>query len=136
MDSNIKELIKKSYMKYDYIWNLSIVYGISLLLTFIPLWQIVVIGGFVGGLLVKKKAGIAWWTGFIGVALAWFTVIVMFCITQKALMMMDLIIEFLIGAGNLGVIGMVLSILIGGLIGGVGGFLGFSIRKGIFEKEK
>ncbi|MHA1681278.1 MAG: hypothetical protein ACTSUE_09730 [Promethearchaeota archaeon] len=118
-----------SIQKFDYAWSISIAFGIGLLITFTGVWQLCVIAGFVSGLFIKRRAGLAWWMGFLGVMLAWMVILGYFLITQPAMALVDLIIEFIIGTSGLGIIGLAITLMIGALLGGTGGFLGHATIK-------
>lgn len=125
--AGFKERLQTSFVAHDWVWGLIIAFAGGLLLTLTSVWQLVAIAGFIGGLLVKKKASIAWWVGFIGVALAWLAIVLVFVAIGPAWKTMDLVVAIIVGSTGLAGIGLALTLAIGGLVGGGAGFLGFSI---------
>jgi hypothetical protein len=122
-----KEWFWTSFSTWDWLWGLVVAYAVGLLLTLTTVWQLAIIGGFIGGMAIRKKAGIAWWVGFAGVALAWLTIVLVYVAIGPAWKVMDLVVDIIVGVTGLAGIGLALTLVIGGLAGGVGGFLGFSI---------
>jgi hypothetical protein len=122
-----KEWFWMTLDRWDWAWGLLVTYIVGLLLTLTTVWQLAIIGGFIGGMAVRKKAGIAWWAGFIGVALAWLTIVLVFVAIGPAWNVMNLVAAIIVGSSGLAAIGLALTLVIGGLAGGAGGFLGFSI---------
>jgi hypothetical protein len=101
----------------------------AILLAFTTIWQLCIIPpAIAGALFIKHKVSIAWWSGFIGVAAAWFTLVVYFISTQPAMQVADLIMAIIIGSTGLGWVAIVLTIVIGACLGGFGGVLGFAIQ--------
>ncbi|MBD3186348.1 hypothetical protein GF325_05925 [Candidatus Bathyarchaeota archaeon] len=113
--------------KFDYLWALGVALGAGLLLTLTGVWQLAALAGFLSGMLVRRKGGIAWWTGFLGVLGSWLIIIMYFIATQPAIALMNLIIEYLIGSSGLWIIGLLLTVMIGALLGGTGSYLGYAL---------
>lgn len=123
------KISKDLITKYDSYWALIISYVGGLLLTFTTIWQLCIIPPVIAGFLIKKKARFAWWAGFFGILLAWLTFILYFMATQPVAQLIDILIQIIIGSPGLGFIAVVLALLIGGLVGGTGSFIGFSISR-------
>ncbi|MFX0102574.1 MAG: hypothetical protein ACFFCS_23610 [Candidatus Hodarchaeota archaeon] len=122
-------LSSEAFKKYDTYWALLISYAGGVLLTFTTIWQLCIIAPVIAGFLIKKKARFAWWGGFFGILLAWLTIILYFMATQPVAQLIDILIQIIIGSSGLGFIAVVLALLIGGLVGGTGGFIGFSVSR-------
>lgn len=85
-------------------------------------WITMLIVGFLGSLAVRK-ASRAFLVGFLGVGIAWTLLFVYLVLTAHALEVADFFIG-LLGASGLGSLVIVISVLIGALLGGFGGLLG------------
>ncbi len=101
----------------------------SLMLALTTIWQLAIIPPAIGGMFVKKRAAMAWWAGFAGVILAWGTLLLVSIVTQPAMTVADLLMTIIAGASGLGSVALVLTLAIGGCIGGLGGVAGFAIGK-------
>lgn len=88
-------------------------------------WVLMLVVGFIGSLMVRtsRKAFIA---GFLGIATAWTILFVYLINTSQALEIANVFIG-LLGLSGLGWLVIVISILIGGFLGGFGGLLGRSL---------
>lgn len=115
--------------RFDFAWSLVAAYGLGLALTFTGTWQLVAIAGGVAGAFIAKRASVAWWCGFGGVALAWLTITGYFITTQPAAQLVDLILQYITGSAGLWWVGWILTLLIGALAGGAGALVGFAIRR-------
>lgn len=98
---------------------------IAIVLQLSGAWVTMLIAGALGALFARRHRT-AFFAGFIGVAIAWTAIFVYLSLTTQALV----IAEFFIGL--LGLLGMgwlviVISILLGALLGGFGGLLGRSV---------
>jgi len=117
-------------------WLSVLVSYAAILLFMTRIWQLVIIAPVVGGLLfIKEKAGLGWWSGFIGVALATLTILLYFVATQPAMQTVDLLMAIIIGSAGLGWVGFLLTIVIYACIGGFGGLIGFAIQKLVEHRE-
>lgn len=85
-------------------------------------WKLMLIAGALGALFVRRIRN-AFLVGFLGVGLAWSILFVYLSITAQALAVADIFIG-LLGLSGLGALVIVISILIGALLGGFGGMLG------------
>ena len=124
----VSEKVDSIIARHGFWICLLISYG-AILLNFTGLWQLCIIPPVIGGFFIKKKASIAWWAGFLGVLVAWLTLLLYFISTQPALELADLLMEIIIGSPGLGIVGMVLTLVIGGCLGGFGALIGFSVMQ-------
>ncbi|MHA1700150.1 MAG: hypothetical protein ACTSWN_15010 [Promethearchaeota archaeon] len=120
--------------KYSFFIALAISYS-AILLTFTGLWQLIIIPPIIGGMFIKKKTRLAWWSGFTGTCLAWLTILFSFMATQPILDVADLLMGVIIGSSGYAAIAIALTLSIGGVIGGIGGIMGFSIKSLIQNKK-
>lgn len=101
----------------------------ALLLTFTQIWQLVIIGGILAGLLAPLPRGwVAFISGMLSVMLAWLVLCIYFIITQPVLDLFDIVFQLIVGSPGLGILALVLTLIIGGVVGGFGGSFGFLIR--------
>ncbi len=108
---------------------LTIVFGIALQLA--GDWKLMLIAGALGALFVRRIRK-AFLVGFLGVGLAWSFLFVYLIITAQAMAVANIFIG-LLGLEGLGAIVIVISVLIGALLGGFGGMLGRSLYELIDE---
>nr|MDO8113807.1 hypothetical protein [Candidatus Sigynarchaeota archaeon] len=114
--------------KFGFLLAILVSYG-AILLALTRIWQLCIIPPAIAGLLfIPERARLAWWSGFIGVALAWLTIVLYFVATQPAMQVADMLMQIIIGRPGLGIIGLVLTIIIGACLGGFGGLIGFAIQ--------
>ena len=110
---------------------ITIVFGLALQLA--GDWKLMLIAGALGALFVRSIRK-AFLVGFLGVGLAWSFLFVYLAITAQAMavanIFIGLISESLYG---LGAIVIVISILIGAMLGGFGGILGRALYELIDE---
>jgi len=88
-------------------------------------WKLMLIAGALGALFVRRTR-IAFLVGFLGVGIAWSILFVYLSITAQAMAVADIFIG-LLGLSGLGILVIVISVLIGALLGGFGGILGRSL---------
>ena len=110
-------------------WIITIVLGIALQLG--GAWILMLMAGIIGSFFVRKTLR-AFLVGFLGVGAAWTILFVYLSFTAQALVVGDYFIG-LLGLTGLGWLVIVISILIGALLGGFGGLLGRSIIEVIDE---
>ena len=85
-------------------------------------WKLMLIAGALGALFVRRiRKGFL--VGFLGIGLAWSILFVYLSITAQAMAVADIFIG-LLGLSGLGALVIVISVLIGALLGGFGGMLG------------
>jgi hypothetical protein len=108
---------------------LTTIFGITLQLA--GDWKLMLIAGALGALFIRKLR-IAFLLGFLGVGLAWSILFVYLAITAQAMAVANMFIG-LLGLEGFGIIVIVISVLIGALLGGFGGLLGRAIYEMINE---
>ncbi|MGY5855172.1 MAG: hypothetical protein RTS72_01140 [Candidatus Thorarchaeota archaeon] len=94
-------------------------------------WKLMLIAGALGALFVRRIRK-AFFVGFLGVAIAWSILFAFMAITAQAMDVANIFIG-LLGLSGLGALVIVISVLIGALLGGVGGALGRSLYEFIDE---
>ena len=85
-------------------------------------WKLMLIAGALGALFVRRIRK-AFLVGVLGVGLAWSILFVYLSITAQAMAVADIFIG-LLGLSGLGALVIVISVLIGAMLGGFGGMLG------------
>lgn len=108
---------------------ITIVFGIALQLA--GDWELMLIAGALGALFVRRIRR-AFLVGFLGIGLAWGLIFVYLSVTAQAMAVANMFIG-LLGLEGLGAIVIVISVLIGALLGGFGGMLGRSLYELIDE---
>jgi hypothetical protein len=108
---------------------LTIVFGIVFQLA--GNWMLMLFAGAIGALFVRRIRK-AFLVGFLGVGLAWSILFVYLTITAQAMDVANIFIG-LLGLEGLGAIVIVISVLIGAMLGGFGGMLGRSLYELIDE---
>ena len=96
-------------------------------------WILMLAAGFLGGFLVKK-AGKGFLVGFLGVAVAWLIYLLVFSLTGPVWEFAN-VLAGLFGLTGMGFVVVILTVIIGGLIGGLGGLNGAFIAAIVFEDE-
>lgn len=108
---------------------LTIVFGIALQLA--GNWMLMLIAGALGALFVRRiRKGFL--VGFLGVGLAWSILFVYLSVTAQAMAVANIFIG-LLDLEGLGAIVIVISVLIGAMLGGFGGMLGRALYELIDE---
>ena len=110
-------------------WIVTIILGIVLQLG--GAWILMIVAGAIGAFFVRKSSR-AFLVGFLGIGVAWTALFVWLSLTAQALAVGDYFIG-LLGLTGLGWLVIVISILIGALLGGFGGLLGRSLIEVIDE---
>jgi hypothetical protein len=108
---------------------LTIIFGIVLQLA--GDWRLMLIAGALGALFIRRLR-IAFLLGFLGIGITWSILFVYLVLTAQAMAVANMFIG-LLGLEGLGIIVIVISILIGALLGGFGGLLGRAIYEMIDE---
>ena len=85
-------------------------------------WMLMLFAGAFGALFVRRIRK-AFLVGFLGVGLAWTILFVVLAITAQAMAVAEIFIG-LLGLYGLGALVIVISVLIGAMLGGFGGMLG------------
>ncbi|MHA2205323.1 MAG: hypothetical protein ACXADL_06965 [Candidatus Thorarchaeota archaeon] len=106
-----------------------IVLGIALELS--GVWMTMIIAGTLGALFVRRHRH-AFLAGFLGVAISWTVLFLVLTMTSQASVIAEFFIG-LLGITGLGWLVMVISILVGALLGAFGGLLGRSVYELIDE---
>ena len=99
---------------------ITIVFGLALQLA--GDWKLMLIAGALGALFVRRIRK-AFLVGFLGIGIAWSILFAYLAITAQAMAVADIFIG-LLDLSGLGALGIVISVLIGALLGGFGGMLG------------
>ncbi|MFX0114779.1 MAG: hypothetical protein ACFFB3_09535 [Candidatus Hodarchaeota archaeon] len=103
-----------------------IVFALAILATWIGTWQLVCVAGIIGGPIAGvQKARNGFFAGFLGTILAW----LLFLNTSlwENLDIWDVFLQIATGLEGLGVIGVLITLLFGGLLGGVAGYFGAAL---------
>ncbi|MHA1964142.1 MAG: hypothetical protein ACXACG_02890 [Candidatus Thorarchaeota archaeon] len=108
---------------------ITIVFGVALQLA--GDWKLMLIAGALGALFVRRIRR-AFIVGFLGVGLAWGILFVFLSLTAQAMAVANIFIG-LLGLEGLGAVVIVISVLIGALLGGFGGMLGRALYELIDE---
>ncbi|MFX1559695.1 MAG: hypothetical protein ACFFBL_03840 [Promethearchaeota archaeon] len=108
---------------------ITIVFGAVLQLT--GNWILMLIAGALGALFVRRIRK-AFLVGFLGIGLAWSFLFVYLSLTAQAMDVANIFIG-LLGLEGLGIVVIVISVLIGALLGGFGGMLGRALYEFIDE---
>ena len=94
-------------------------------------WKLMLIAGALGALFIRRIR-IAFLVGFLGVGIAWSILFGYMYITAQAMAVADIFIG-LLGLSGLGILVIVISVLIGAMLGGFGGILGRALYELIDE---
>ena len=99
-----------------------VVICLTMLLTIVPIWQLIIIPGIIAGIINKSlKHGVL--SGFLGVTLSWGLYILVGMITRNVYIMLDQLGGLIFGEG-FGWAFVVLILLIAAIIGAFGGGIG------------
>ncbi|MHA1619370.1 MAG: hypothetical protein ACTSVZ_08815 [Promethearchaeota archaeon] len=112
---------------------LAVVTLVAGLLTLIPVWQFVILAGLIGGILASKRS-IAFLAGFFGTCIAWG---MYFWIMQLRFGSGVIPLQFstlIFGDASLGSSFWFIFSLVGGLIGGSAGWLGYILKSLFFPQ--
>ncbi len=133
MTEHGSERVQSLAKRYAF-WLATAVSYAAILLNLTTIWQLCIIPPVIGSLLfIKERARLAWWSGFLGVGLAWLTIVLYYIATQPAMVVADLLIWIIIGEPGLGWVAIVLTVGIGACLGGFGGVIGFAVQ-GVLSK--
>ncbi len=100
---------------------------LSLLFTASGIWQLAFIPGIFAGYFHHKRARDSFFMGFVCVLFAWGIFILYYISNEGAYELMDMIFAFIIGSEGFGFLAIILSLLVGGLLGGLGAVVGYSL---------
>ena len=99
---------------------------LTLILTFIPVWQLIIIPGIIGGLLNKTmRRGI--YSGVLGVSVVWFFYMIYNMSVKGAYTSLDQFAGLIFGGLGYGWVIFILVLLLGVLFGALGGAIGSGI---------
>ncbi|MBD3227537.1 MAG: hypothetical protein GF329_05040 [Candidatus Lokiarchaeota archaeon] len=115
-----KNIIKNYFYSERLLTGFILAFGLSLALELTGIYLLMILVGIIAGIFVKKGWH-SFLVGFIGVALAWGVYFVLFAFLGPLDELFKLIGLIL---GLNGSVLMIISILIGGLLGGVGALIG------------
>ena len=102
--------------------SIIIVLNLTMILTLIPIWQLIIIPGIIAGV-INKSLKYSVLSGFIGVTLSWGIYILMGLITRNVYVFFDQLGGLIFGEG-FGWVFLLLIILLAALFGVVGGGIG------------
>jgi hypothetical protein len=114
--------------KINFLKSISIAAIITFLLTFLEIWQLIIIPGIVAGIISKKKMKYGIFSGAIGVLIVWLIYILYAMETRNAYINLDQFAAIIIGDFGYGYMILLLILLFGILFGALGGAIGSSIR--------
>lgn len=100
----------------------------AMIFEFFGVWQAMVIAGILGSLVVKHS-GQAFWVGFSGVAICWLVILVYSEIAHEIFPLMDIAAQIMMLPRKLSFLIFIGTLLIGGILGGLGGLNGLWWRK-------
>lgn len=99
---------------------------IAFFLTFVAIWQLIIIPGLVAGVFNKKmKKGI--YSGAIGISIIWFIYMVYAILTRNAYANLDQFAGLIFGSLGFGWVLFVVILLFGILFGALGGAIGSGV---------
>ena len=103
-----------------------VVICLAMLLTLIPVWQLIIIPGIIAGILNKSlKRGVL--SGFLGVTLSWGLYILVGMFTRNVYFMLDQLGGLIFGEG-FGWVFLILILLLAAIFGAIGGGFGNGLR--------
>ncbi|MFW9821066.1 MAG: hypothetical protein ACFFE5_15790 [Candidatus Thorarchaeota archaeon] len=123
----LKEIkVKISPENRNFLISFIITALITFFLTYIPVWQLIIIPGIVGGLLNKTmRRGI--YSGVLGVSIVWLFYMIYKMSTNNAYTNLDQFAGLIFGGLGYGIIIFILILLLGILFGALGGAIGSGI---------
>jgi hypothetical protein len=96
---------------------------ITFFLTFVAIWQLIIIPGLVAGVFNKKmKKGIC--SGAIGISIIWVSYMIYAILTRNAYTNLDQFAALIFGSSGFGWILFIVILLFGTLFGALGGAIG------------
>ncbi|MEJ2278574.1 MAG: hypothetical protein P8Y70_12615 [Candidatus Lokiarchaeota archaeon] len=110
-----------------FIISLLIVICVTAILTFIPIWQLIIIPGIIAGL-INKKLRNAVLAGILGVLIFWFLYVINGVFFDNVYPLFDQFGALIMGSGY-GWLLVILILLFGAIFGLLGGYFGNKIFK-------
>jgi hypothetical protein len=129
-----KSTIKELTTTHTYLVGILVCFALAFIFIYIPVWQLVIIPGIIGGLFAKdtKKSALV---GLIGVCAGWGTYVLIKIIVSDVEVLFDQVGVVIAGVEGLGFVFIILAIIIGGVIGLFGAIIGCSIRNLVYQKK-
>lgn len=123
----LKEIkIKISPENRNFIISFIIIALITFIFTYVPVWQLIIIPGIIGGMLNKTmRRGI--YSGVLGVSIVWLFYMIYKMATIDAYTNLDQFAGLIFGGLGYGIIIFILILLLGILFGALGGAIGSGI---------
>lgn len=123
----LKEIkIKISPENRNFIISFIIIALITFIFTYVPVWQLIIIPGIIGGMLNKTmRRGI--YSGILGVSIVWLFYMIYKMATINAYTNLDQFAGLIFGGLGYGIIIFILILLLGILFGALGGAIGSGI---------
>ena len=112
-----------------------ITFILAFLFEFIGFWQGMVIAGIAGSLTINR-ASQAFFAAFLGVFLCWFLILLYGEIFHQILPIMKITAKILMLPENLSWLIFLITMLLGGILGGLGALNGFYWKKIFFTKKQ
>lgn len=121
-----KPKIKVKLETRNFIISFFLTASITFILTFVPIWQLIIIPGVIGGLFNKKmRRGI--YSAALGVSIVWILYMVYYIAEENAYMNLDHFAGLIFGDLGYGWVIFILILLVGILLGALGGAIGSGI---------
>lgn len=123
----LKEIkIKISTENRNFIISFIIIALITLIFSYVPVWQLIIIPGIIGGMFNKTmRRGI--YSGVLGVSIVWLFYMIYKMATIDAYTNLDQFAGLIFGGLGYGIIIFILILLLGILFGALGGAIGSGI---------
>lgn len=113
--------------------GIALTFALALFLESMGWWQAMIVAGVASGFWVASSLA-AFSVGFLGVAAAWCTLLVLAEVNHHIFSIMTLTSQIFGLPANLSFLLLLITLLLGGLMGGLGGMIGFWWRKTILKK--
>ncbi|MFX0005512.1 MAG: hypothetical protein ACFFA7_17145 [Promethearchaeota archaeon] len=118
--------IKMSPENRNFIISFIIIALVTFIFTYVPVWQLIIIPGIIGGMLNKTmRRGI--YSGVLGVSIVWLFYMIYKMATIDAYTNLDQFAGLIFGGLGYGIIIFILILLLGILFGALGGAIGSGI---------
>jgi len=122
--------------KRNFLLGIFIAAVITLVLSFIEIWQLVIIPGIVVGIINYKHPRKGIYSGAIGIALMWLFYMLYMMATRNAYTNIDQFAGLIFGDLGFGWVILILILLFGGLFGALGGAIGAGTMKLVKLKQE